>query len=109
MTFAKDWLGDGFRDFLRRAPREILCGQLAMFSRALDADEAVDRIAGLSHVLFFNNLDQDVERLGKTLGLPILLNHMRKTNFKTDIALSDIQRLRDILAPEYKMLERVRA
>jgi hypothetical protein len=109
MKVVGGWLGESFSDFLQRAPRDELCGQLAMFSETLNVDEASDRIASLSHVLFFNNLDEDVARLGKALDLPIILNHMRKTNFKTGIAQTDVERLRDMLAPEYRMLERVRA
>lgn len=100
----KQWLGNTFSDFLARVPREHLLRQLYMFSRALDVDEAVERVKGLSHYFSTSALGQGVEKLGNMTGLKLEPRHIRKS--KVDVPISDSERagLREALAGEYDFL-----
>lgn len=97
-----------FRDFLDRAPAERLLAQLQMFSARLDPSEAAERALACSATCFTETYAEDLSRVAAELGLD--LREMRERSFGERVELSDDERglLRERLAPEYAMIERVR-
>jgi hypothetical protein len=102
------WLGGSFEDFLDRIPREHLQNQIYMFSKTFSVEEALDRIARLSHVMFTEEFAAGVGELNRKTALKLAPVHTRKTGYKAEISEKSLERLRDMLAPEYELLARVR-
>lgn len=107
MTIEGPWLGSCFRDFLANVPREELLAHLSMFSPNLDLDEALANLARMSQVLFCEELASGVGRMGERLGIPLTIDHRRRSE-PVDIPTDDIERLREMLAPEYRFIELAR-
>jgi hypothetical protein len=97
-----------FRDFLDRAPAERLLTQLHMFSARLDPAEAAEKALACSATCFTETYPDDLRRVAAELQLD--LREMRERSFGDKVELSDAERelLRERLAPEYGMIERVR-
>jgi len=98
----------GFRDFLDRVPPERLLTQLQMFSARLDPDEAAERALACTATCFTETYPEDLARVAADLQLD--LRELRERSFGEKVELSDAERelLRERLAPEYAMIERVR-
>jgi len=101
------WMGDSFAEFLDRAPRAHVLNQLCMFSANFNVDEALERLGGLNGILFVNTLAQDLAALGQRMGLELPVLQVNRSP-GPNISAADAARLREILAPEYDMLARVR-
>ncbi len=101
------WLGRSFGDFLERAPREHLLRQLYMFSADYDVKEAAERILACSAVCFTETFNQDLEALAVSLDLPLQVTHERRSVMKADISPVELAQARELLAPEFALLERV--
>jgi hypothetical protein len=99
----------GFDAFLNRLPERDLLRQLYMFSADFDVAEAVERIAACSHVHFVEDNASGVAALGRRLGLPLASRRERVTGSRTELKVDELNRLRDLLAPEYDMMGRLRA
>jgi hypothetical protein len=97
-----------FRDFLDRAPAERLLTQLQMFSERLDPSEAAENALACSATCFTETYGEDLRRVAAELRLD--LSEKRERSFGEKVGLSDDERalLRERLAPEYAMIERVR-
>ncbi len=97
-----------FRDFLDRAPAERLLTQLHMFSARLDPAEAAENALACSATCFTETYGEDLRRVAAELQLD--LGERRERSFGERVDLSDDERalLRERLAPEYVMIERVR-
>jgi hypothetical protein len=97
-----------FRDFLDRAPAERLLTQLHMFSARLDPSEAAENALACSATCFTETYGEDLRRVAAELRLD--LSEKRERSFGEKVDLSDDERalLRERLAPEYAMIERVR-
>ncbi len=103
------WLGQSFDDFLDNLPREHLHNQLFMFSRHFDVDEAHDRIRALPLVLLTERLEAGVAALSRRFGLPLAVRHERRSGGDAEVPDASRARLREMLAPEYALYERVAA
>ena len=104
-----DWVGTSFGDFLDRIPREHLLRQLYMFSPGLDVGEAAERISHVDEVLHLEDYAACLERLGARLELPLQLRHDRSTSIEVEISDAELERLRELLEPEYRLLTEVEA
>jgi hypothetical protein len=102
------WLGDSLGDFLDRAPREHILRQLYMFSANYDVEEAAERILACSAVCFTETYNQDLQALAQRLDLPLRAAHERRSPLKITLPAADVARVREILEPEYALLQRVR-
>ena len=102
------WLGSSFKDFLKRIPRPHLYRQLYMFSSSYHVDEAVERVSRCSAVCFTETYGTDLKRIASMLGLPLEEKNERRFGDELDIPPDDLNRARDILEPEYVLLERVK-
>ncbi len=102
------WLGRTFADFLARIPREHLLRQLYTFSPGFDVDEAAAGVLACDAVGFTESFADDIRCLGERLGLP--LDERREREFVQRIAPADAElaAAREMLAPEYALLARVR-
>jgi hypothetical protein len=100
---------DGFGAFLKRLPEHDLLRQLYMFSSSFDVAEAVDRIGGCSHVHFVEDNAAGVAELSRRLELPLASRRERVTGARTELTVTELDQLRDLLAPEYDMMGRLRA
>jgi Sulfotransferase family len=102
------WLGSSFKDFLDRIPRSHLFRQLYMFSEHYDIDDAAERISHCSAVCFTETYSEDLRRLSAILRLPLEEKHERRFGDATTIPPDDLDRARQILEPEYVLLEKVK-
>lgn len=100
------WLGDGFCHFLSNIPKEHLLNQLYMFSKTFDVSEAFDNITGCSNFSFTENRRAGLAALSAKLGLRIDLLHANDTSKIPVATTSELERLREMLEPEYRLLER---
>jgi hypothetical protein len=101
------WLGNGFEDFLARIPTEDLLNQLYMFSATFSVDEAADRIRGLSHVLFLEDLASGTEELSAKVGLPLKVAHVRQGELDVELKPQSLLQLRERLDMEYGLLAKL--
>ena len=99
----------GFTSFLDRVPRDALLRQLYMFSAGYDIEQAAQRIAACSSVLFTEDYAAGVTRLGERLGLDLAPRRERVTGSRTPLSPGEQDRLRDMLEPEYRLLHQLRA
>lgn len=97
-----------FRDFLDRVPPERLLTQLHMFSERLDPSEAAEAALACSATCFTETYPADLRRIAAELRLD--LREKRERSFGERVVLTDEESelLRERLAPEYAMIERVR-
>jgi len=97
-----------FRDFLDRVPPERLLTQLHMFSERLDPSEAAEGALSCSATCFTETYPADLKRIAAELQLD--LREKRERSFGEKVVLTDDENelLRERLAPEYAMIERVR-
>ena len=108
MCVEGEWLGNSFDEFLQRIPKEHLCNQLYMFSARYDINEAVERIAGLSHYFFTEEFSNGVDELSKKTGLDLEAVHLHKTSYRAPISKKSIENLREMLEEEYVFFDRIR-
>ena len=102
--------GESFSDFLKNVPAELLLNQLYMFSRRFDASEAVERILECSAIMTTETYERDLHHLASTLGLALEYRRDRVTAFaKAPVEEKELAALRDRLAAEYEMLEKLEA
>ena len=97
-----------FRDFLARVPAFHLSAQLHMFSERLDPSEAAENALACSATCFTETYAADLKRVAAELRLD--LRETRERSFGETVVLADDERelLRERLAPEYAMIDRVR-
>ncbi|MFC1688676.1 sulfotransferase family 2 domain-containing protein [Pseudomonadota bacterium] len=107
MKIEGEWVTGSFDDFLDRIPKEHLQNQLYMFSEHFEVDEAVEKVKNLSHFFFSESFDRGVDELGKKTGLRLEPVHTRKAGYKSVIQKESIDRLRNMLVPEYEFLSRI--
>ncbi len=103
------WVRGGLSGFLRVAPRAHLMRQLTMFSPRFDIHEAIDRVMACSHVMMTETFDQDLERLGTSLGLALRAQRRRVTPIDVEVTQVERDDARELLEPEYKLIEAARA
>jgi hypothetical protein len=108
LRLEKGWLGNSFTSFLKKIPREHLMRQLYMFSRSFNIEEALVNILKLNIVMFTEDFPKSINRLSKFLNLRLQIYH-RKSGYDP-VALNDEEKklLREMLEPEYKLIERIR-
>lgn len=102
--------GASFWDFLKNIPDELLFNQLYMFSARCDVSEAVDRILECSAVMMTETFESDLRNLAMTLGLALGYRRERVTGLtKAPLDENQLEALRDRLAGEYQLLEKLEA
>ena len=101
------WAADGFDAFLERVPPQHLLNQLWMFSTKLDVSEAAARVATCSSVLFTEDFAARLPELGDQFGLSLPVLRARVTSARSELTEPQTERLRQLLAPEYELLERL--
>jgi hypothetical protein len=102
--------GQNFWDFLENVPAELLLNQLYMFSARFNVSEAVEKILGCSAIMMTETYKRDLHNLALTLGLALEYRRERITALtKAPLEENQLDALRDRLAAEYELLERLRA
>lgn len=102
--------GESFSDFLKNIPNELLLNQLYMFSPRFDVSEATERILECSAIMMTEAYDRDLHNLASTLGLELEYRRERITTLtKTPIEEKQMATLRDRVAIEYELLEKLEA
>jgi hypothetical protein len=103
-----EWLGGSFDDFLRLAPREHLLDQLHMFSAEYRVDEAAERVLSCSAVLFTEQFGAGLRDLAGRLSLPLAERHERRFDHAVELNERELDRARELLEPEARLVEQVR-
>ena len=98
----------GFERFLELTPREELLGQLAMFSEGCDPAEAAARIERCSLAFRLQNMEPALAELSRLTGRRLQPRHARRSASRFEPSDAQGARLRELLAPEYELLERLR-
>lgn len=98
----------GFDAFLDVLPKTHLLAQLFMFSRTMDPAAAVERALGCSKVMFTDAYESGLSSLGETLSLSLDSRRDRATKVVTTLSAPERDRLRQLLDPEYQMLDQLR-
>ncbi len=102
--------GESFSDFLKNIPDELLLNQLYMFSPRFDVSEAAGRILECSAVMMTETYERDLRDLASTLGLALEYKRERITALtKAPVEEKQLAALRDRLAGEYELLEKLGA
>lgn len=101
------WLGQSFSDFLDRIPSHVLLGQLHAFSAGLDVSEAHDRASSLSYLFFGDEFEQAVTDINRLLGTKLEPLHVRKASTRELVLPHELERLEELLQPEYELLARL--
>lgn len=97
-----------FRDFLERVPAERLLTQLRMFSARFDPSEAAERALACSATCFTETYPEDLRRVAAELRLDLGEKRERSFGERVEPSEEERERLHELLAPEYAMIERVR-
>jgi hypothetical protein len=100
---------DGFDAFLDRVPPRHLLTQLHTFSTDLDVSAAAERVARCSAVFFTERYADGLADLGARLELPLGVHRARVTAQRSLLTGAQSDRLREMLEPEYELLERLEA
>ena len=103
------WLGSGFGDFLDRISKSSLQRQLFFFSENYDIEEACANILNCSAVCFTDRLDRDIEVLSSRLDLTLESQRERVTPVEVDVSTKELERARELLRPEFQLIEKVRS
>ncbi len=82
--------------------------QLHMFSKNLDPDEAFENIRKCNMILMTETLNRDFECLMKMLGMDLPLHHAKKSSIKVELSEKDLSALRELLEPEYRLMDKVK-
>ena len=102
--------GESFSDFLRNIPDELLLNQIYMFSANFSVSEAADRILECSAIMMTETYERDLHNLASTLGLELGYRRERITALtKAPVEEDERGALRDRLAAEYELLEKLGA
>ncbi|HEX6688968.1 MAG TPA: sulfotransferase family 2 domain-containing protein [Solirubrobacterales bacterium] len=101
-------MGNGFQDFLRQLPPQLLLTQVFMFSERMDPVEAAENALACSAVCFTETFSEDLKMLATTLELELEEKHERRHDEKVVLDEEELDHLREVLKPEYAMFERVR-
>lgn len=101
------WLGDSFADFMTLAPKEHLLNQLYMFSKEFNVDEVIETLLSLDKIIHTENLANGLKDLEELTGWELPVSNQKSYGFKEEIDESQIKKLKEILAPEYLMLEKL--
>ncbi len=80
----KDFLGDGFRDFLERLTDIHKMNQVYTFSQELDPDEAFENISSLDAVYFQSEFEHSIQNLNQRLGLNLKIRNDRRSTAEFD-------------------------
>jgi hypothetical protein len=103
------YLGNSFNDYLDRMPKELRLRQLHTFSRKLDSEEALGRIEKMSFIYFLETFNEDMLQLFNILGLSKPnFHHDMQSKYEFTPTKDERSRLRELLEPEYQLLEQVR-
>ncbi len=102
------WLGKTMDDFLDRIPKHALLNQLYMFSRNFDVDEAYDRVASFSHVMFTEDFNEGLQQLASKTGLALEPHFARRSSIDDAVDTSAMERLQEMVAPEFELYQRLR-
>lgn len=97
-----------FRDFLDRVPPSHLLTQLQMFSERMDPAEAAENALACSAVCFTETFPEDLKALAGELQLDLEEKRERRFGEKAVLTEDELGLLRERLAPEYAMIDRVR-
>lgn len=102
------WLGDSFDDFIKNMPKNHLMNQLYMFSKNYDIKEAEAKIRTCSYYFFTENMKQGIADLSTKLNVELPLSHQKKYDISIQISEPQMINLKEKLAPEYRLLERLK-
>ncbi|WP_203296450.1 sulfotransferase family 2 domain-containing protein [Luteirhabdus pelagi] len=108
-TFMKvegKWLGNSFTDFLEKVPKKHLLNQLYMFSSTFSVEEALTKLHSLNRVIFTESLSEGLQKLEEDTGWTLPISNQKKYGYKEEISNEDLQKLRNVMQPEYELLER---
>lgn len=103
------WASAGFSTFLDRADKPSLLGHLYAFSPHLDPAQAAESIRSCSVYFFAEHYNDGLAALARQLHLPLEQRRDRVSVPGTQPTEAEWARLRELLDPEYRLLDLLRA
>lgn len=103
-----DWATGSFLNFVERTPRKDRDTQLYMFSSAFNIQEAIENVKKCNHIMFFNNIKDDVAELSEKLGIELQLPLKNKSMSEFMLSDNDDEYVREILKDEYEFYDLVK-
>ena len=100
------WLGNSILDFVSLSPKYAMLNQLYMFSKRFDINEASDELSKLDCIMFTEKLSEGLKRLEKSTGWLLPISNQKKYNHKELISQDQMQKIKELLKPEYTLLEK---
>ncbi|MEM8524442.1 MAG: hypothetical protein AAGG68_07350 [Bacteroidota bacterium] len=101
------WLGKSIIDFINLTPKRHLFCQLFMYSKEYSVNEALEELVKLDFVLFNETLDDNLKELERYINWTLPTFRRRKYGHKENISEKDRNLLREIMYPEYQLLEQL--
>jgi hypothetical protein len=98
-------LGNDFNDFIFALPKEFLLNQIYMFSKEYNINEAHDNLLNLDQIIFTETLMEGLKLLESKVGWNLPISNQKNFGFKELITPYQLNRLREILNPEYELME----
>lgn len=107
LPLERKWLGNSFGDFIQLVPRERLYAQLFMFSRRFHVPEAAENVQSCSFAFATEHYAAGLKRLSDLLNMPLSMRHAHSTKVVAPISIAEIERLRQLMEPEYELLRQL--
>ena len=107
-TRERETAADGFDGFMDRLAEPELLGQLQMFSKRRDPEEAAAKIDECSLVFRVDRMADGLATLSELIGRPLSPRHERRSVAAFEPSDAQRSRLREALASEYALMDLLR-
>ena len=101
------WLGNSFDEFLNNVPAEHLNNQLYMFSADFNISEALDELNGLDMVIRTEELEQGMKQLESITSWILPVSNQKKYPHKEELTEYQLEKLKELLQPEYDLMQQL--
>lgn len=99
---------EGPAEFANRLPKHMILDQLHMFSKEMNAAEALENLQTLNRVFFTSEFQNAFDTLNQDLDLGLESLHSRKTQTKSEVSQDQQDLVAEVLKPELEFFEEVK-
>jgi len=102
------WLGKDIVDFVNKAPKTYIIGQLYTFSSRYNEFEALETLNTLNHVMFTDKLSEGLIALGKKLGVSLPTRHDNVSKVEFELSNNDRDKITSVIAEDIEFYKKAR-